>query len=103
MSGAIGTTTRFTLARDVRWRLVDGEVVVVVQQRGEVLGLNETASLAFERAAAGASFGDIVTSLLEELDVDERALTEDLRLFFAGLASDGLVTVATIDAPGGAP
>ena len=90
----IDPSSRFALASDVRYRVVDGEAVVVLQKSAEVLGLNGTGSRAFDLAARGSAFGEIVDDLGGELDVERAELERDLRAFFDLLLADGLLQVS---------
>ena len=86
----IQANSRFALKSDVRYRIIDEEVVVVVQGRGEVLGLNGTASAAFDLAARGSSFAEIITALLEELEVERLTLETDMRELLTALVADSI-------------
>ena len=96
MTGAeIAPRSCFALKSDVRYRLVDGEAVIVVQGRGEVLGLNDTGSRAFDLAAKGMPFADIVEQVHSEFDVDKKTLEQDLRDLLVQLSGDGLLTLSS--------
>ena len=82
---------KFRLASDVRFRVVDGEAVVISQERGEVLGLNGTGSEAFQLAANGHDLDAIIDSIANDHDAKRDVVAADLRTFFATLVSDGLL------------
>mgnify|MGYP001545421514 CR=1 FL=1 len=82
---------KFRLAADVRFRVVDGEAVVIVQERGEVLGLNGTGSTAFQLAADGHELDAIIDSIAVEHDAERDVVAADVRAFFATMVTDGLL------------
>ncbi|HEY4220179.1 MAG TPA: PqqD family protein [Myxococcota bacterium] len=84
---------RFALARSIRYRVIDDEAVVVLQQSAEVLGLNGTGSRAFDLAARGRTFKEIVDTIEGDTDVERGVLASDLRAFFADAVRDGLLEV----------
>jgi hypothetical protein len=75
----------FRVSPDVRWRVVDGEAVVVSQRSGEVLGLNETGARLLELIAGGADLADAVRTLADEfaaapdeIEADATSLAHEL-------------------------
>jgi len=63
------------------WRVLDREAVIVDLGSGTTLFLNETATVVWERLAAGATTVELTSLLCERFDVDEpRATAEVLGL-----------------------
>lgn len=77
--------------RDVRFRNVDGEAVVVRQSAAEVLVLNEVAARLLALADGTATVASWVESLAGEYEVDRAVLERDVLGFAAELVQDGLL------------
>jgi hypothetical protein len=71
---------------DVRYRLLDGEAVVLRQRAGEVLVLNEVASRILELADGEAPVGAWVEALAADYEADRTTLERDVVAFAAELA-----------------
>jgi coenzyme PQQ synthesis protein D (PqqD) len=102
-AGAPAIDLRTVLRRraDVRYRVVDGEAVVVLQGTAEVLVLNETASRLLDLADGSAPLAAIAEALLGEYDVAPDTLGRDLLDGARELAAAGLLE-AVAEAPAGA-
>ncbi len=81
-------------ARDLRFRRIDDEAVVVRQRAGEVLVMNETAARLLELADGRTSVADWVQVLAEEYEIDRRALERDVLAFAADLTEEGMLELA---------
>jgi hypothetical protein len=79
---------------DVRFRVLDGEAVVVLQEAAEVLVLNETASRLLELADGATPLAAIAKALEAEYDVMPEVLGADLVAGARELAAAGLLEVA---------
>jgi hypothetical protein len=77
--------------RDVRFRTVDGEAVVVRQSAAEVLVLNEVAARLLALADGTAPVASWVETLAGEYEVDRAVLEKDVLGFAAELVQDGLL------------
>ncbi|HBL29447.1 MAG TPA: hypothetical protein DD490_21655 [Acidobacteria bacterium] len=84
-------------ARDVRFRRIDDEAVVVRQRAGEVLVMNETAARLLELADGRARVADWIEVLAGEYDIDREALERDVLRFAAELAAEGLLEPVEVD------
>ena len=82
-------------SRDLRFRRIDDEAVVVRQRAGEVLVMNETAARLLELADGRASVADWVEVLAGEYDVDREALERDVLAFAADLATEGMLELVS--------
>ena len=78
-------------ARDLRFRRIDDEAVVVRQREGEVLVMNETAARLLELADGRSSVADWVDALAGEYEVDRAALERDILAFAESLADEGML------------
>jgi hypothetical protein len=78
-------------ARDLRFRRIDDEAVVVRQRAGEVLVMNETAARLLELADGRTSVADWVEVLAGEYEVDREALERDVLAFILDLAEEGML------------
>lgn len=102
-AGAPAIDLRTVLRRrsQVRYRVVDGEAVVVLQEAAEVMVLNETASRLLDLADGATPLGAIVEALLGEYDVAPEVLARDLIDGARELAAAGLLEeVAAREASG---
>jgi hypothetical protein len=78
-------------ARDLRFRRIDDEAVVVRQREGEVLVMNETAARLLELADGRSSVADWVDALAGEYEVDRAALERDILAFAESLTDEGML------------
>jgi hypothetical protein len=90
----IQLTTVLRRRADVRFRIVEGEAVVVLQEAAEVLVLNETASRLLALADGAAPLAVIAAALAAEYDVTPEVLAEDLVAGARELAAAGLLEAA---------
>ena len=73
------------LRKDVRYRLLLNEAVVIRQDAAEVLGLNLVGARVLELIDQGHGQNVILTSLAEEFDVAPRELEADVSAFLREL------------------
>jgi signal transduction histidine kinase len=78
-------------ARDLRFRRIDEEAVVVRQRAGEVLVMNETAARLLELADGRSRVADWVDVLAREYEVDREDLERDVLAFAVDLAEQGML------------
>lgn len=89
-------------ASDVRFRVVDREVVVVRQKSAEVLVMNEVAARLLALADGVHPVSHWLDVLVGEFEVDRATLESDVMSFAAELAAEGLLEiVAATEVPGG--
>jgi hypothetical protein len=88
---ALDPTRILKPSRDLRFRRIDDEAVVVRQSAGEVLVMNETAARLLELADGRTSVADWVEVLAGEYDVDREALERDVLAFADELAGEGML------------
>lgn len=87
------------LRRDVRYRLLDGEAVVVIQGSAEVLGLNGVGSRVLTLLDGRTSLRSAVEQLVSEYEVEPARLTDEVLAFGAELAAAGIVEANEPPAP----
>ena len=91
---AIDAATVLRPSRDIRYRRIDGEAVVVRQRAAEVLVMNEVAARLLDLADGRANVGAWVDALAREYDVDRETLERDVLTFAAELAAEGMLEIA---------
>lgn len=85
--------TRVRLSRDVIFREVAGEVVLLHLGTGVYFGLDPVGTRVWQLLAEGRSREQILEVLVGEYDVGERRAAADLEDFVAELREHGLVDV----------
>lgn len=80
---------------DVRFRVMDGEAVVLRQEDAEVMVLNEVGTRILQLADEGGSVDQIVALLLEEFEVGEDELRADTLEFLQDMVESGVLEVDT--------
>jgi hypothetical protein len=81
-------------AADVRYRLLDGEAVVIRQRAGEVLGLNPVGSRLLELIDGARDVEALVDELAAEFAADRGTIARDVEGFLAELVASGVVEPA---------
>jgi hypothetical protein len=79
---------------DVRYRIIDEEGVVVRQNAGEVLVLNDLATRILALADGVAPVAGWIDALLRDFDVDRPRLERDVLAFAGELVEQGLLEPA---------
>lgn len=82
-------------ARDLRFRRVDDDMVVVRQRSAEVLVLNDVAASLLELADGMTPISGWVEDLLYRYDVDRKTLERDVLTFADELTRDGMLEEAS--------
>ena len=78
------------LRGSVRYRLLDGEAVVVLQREAEVLGLNEVGSRLLTLLDGRTTLGGAIERLAAEYVVDRAILQREMLAFAADLIAHGV-------------
>jgi len=76
---------------EVRYRIVDGEAVVVRQRAGEVMVLNSTGARIMELVDGERPVTGIVDALGEEVEAPRATLEADVTAFLRELAEAGVL------------
>ena len=84
----------FRRTGEVRYRIVDGEAVIVRQRAGEVMVLNPTGARILELVDGERPVAAIVETLEAELDAERPALEADGEAFLLELSEAGVVEEA---------
>jgi hypothetical protein len=90
-SPAIAPSTVFRHCGDVRYRIIDDEAVVVRQEAGEVLGLNQTAARLLDLIDAKSTVSDLIDAMAEEFAIERTTLEHDVMKFLVELLGAGVI------------
>ncbi len=82
------------LGADVRFRVIDGEAVVVRQRAAEVLVLNEVGARILTLADGRSPVTGWLDALEAEFEIDRATLERDILGFAAELAAEGILEEA---------
>jgi hypothetical protein len=77
--------------KELAWREIEGEVVVLDLRQSHYLNLNPTGSLLWLMLADGATERQLLDKLVEEFDVEERTARDDVAVFLASCRENGLL------------
>ena len=91
----------YRIARDVRYRIIDDEAVVIRQTEGDVLVLNDVAARVLQLVGDGLSPAEIEDRVAGEYDAPEADIRTDVKRFFAELET--LQVIESIPATGDTP
>ena len=86
-----GATT-FAIPEHVLSRSAAGELVILDLATDEYYGLEDVGARAWQLLADGATFSEIVETLLGEYEVEPEVLRRDVADLLGGLVDAGLVT-----------
>lgn len=81
----------YRLRNDVRFRRVEDEGVVLVQENNEILGVSAVGIRFLELVDGRTGLDGIVERLLEELDVERALLEGDVNRFAGELLAAGVL------------
>lgn len=79
------------LARDVRFRRILDEAVVIRQDASEVMGLNHVGGRVLELLRDGVGESDMIATLANEFDVAPETLAADVAAFVDDLVASGVI------------
>ena len=82
---------RFRRGRDVRYRVVGGQAVVIVQEAGEAIVLNEVGTRVLELIDRQLTFQEIADDLCEQFEVAGETAVLDLERYLSELLEAGVV------------
>jgi hypothetical protein len=74
-------SSSFRIAKDVRYRVIDDEAVVVRQREGDVLVLNQVAARVLQLVGENLSPTEIGDRVVEEFEAPAKAIREDVERF----------------------
>lgn len=81
----------FHLCADVRYRVIGGQAVIIVQDAGEAIVLNEVGTRVLELVEGEHGFATIVDELCEQFDVERQQAETDLDDYLRDLVEAGVV------------
>jgi hypothetical protein len=87
----IGASSIFRLRSDVRYRIIDGEAVVVRQEEAEVIVLNSVGARVLELVRGGAPACRGFEALTKEYRVEPVELERDVLSFLGELVEAGVI------------
>ncbi|RYG74991.1 PqqD family protein [bacterium] len=93
------TSEAYRLCRSVRFRTVDGQAVVLHQDRGEVLVLSDVANDILSLIQKGTPPREWAPALLGSYGVEEDVLRSDITEFLDVLRTAGVVESIPISTP----
>jgi hypothetical protein len=88
---------RLRARRDIRFRTIGEEGVVIRQEAGEVLVVNEVGARVLALLDGRCSVDALVARLAEEFEVDAAVLRRDLAAYLEELLAGGVLEVVTSD------
>ena len=95
----VGTEDLLRPQRDVRFRIIDREAVVLRQEAAETLVLNEVGARILSLLDGATSIDSIVDQLEQEFEVERSVLDADCRQFLVELRDRGVLeTIAPREA-----
>lgn len=83
--------TILRLRDDVRFRLLGDEAVIVCQDSGEILAVNEIGAQVLSAIDGGTSVKAIIAGLETQYDVSPESLKEDIMAFIGELLDANVV------------
>ena len=91
MTSAPPGSPRYRRVADVRYRVLDGEAVVLRQRAAEVLGLNRVGSRVLELVDGETGVPELLDRLADEFEVERATLEADVRAFLDELVAAGVL------------
>lgn len=93
MSIPLSDSSEFSVPEHVLARSASGETVLLNLDNEHYYGLEGLGTRFWELVEAGTTFGEAVTALLREYEVEREALVADLTALVTDLHENGLVTL----------
>lgn len=90
-------TSVFRHSKDVRYRLIDDEAVVIRQDAGEVLGLNDIGARLLELIDGKRSVQGLLDRMADEFETDRSELEQDVLGFLKDLREAEVIEETTED------
>lgn len=76
---------------DAAFRIIDGEAIVVLPERGEVKVLNEVGSVIWELIDGSSSIDEISKKICKKYEVTEKTARSDVLSFLKQLTANGMI------------
>lgn len=90
---------KYTQNRDIAWRMVDGEAVLVVPSESRVMVLNETAGALWEVLETPKSAVEMAETLARRFEVDLETARLDVDEFVARFHEKNLINRIEEESP----
>ena len=87
-------STRFTLSSDARHRSIDGEGIIVRQDDGEVIVINEIGTNLVEKVKNGDCIKDMIDAISNDYEVGGADLEKDVFEYLIELHDLNIIVVA---------
>lgn len=81
----------FQILSDVRFRMIADEGVIIRQEIGEALLVNEVGARILEMLKDGVQTVDLIERLTQEFDIGHDQLTQDVYHYLTALEAAGVV------------
>jgi hypothetical protein len=90
---SIGEKTPICRAKSLLTAPVDQEMVMMDIKSGRYVGLDDIASVIWQRLETPRSFGELVDSLVADYEADRPVIADDVRALLVDMAAHGVVTL----------
>ena len=88
---SIGEETRIRRSESVLTAAVDKETIMMDVSSGRYVGLDDIASVIWQRLETPHTFGELVDSLVEDYDAERAVIAQDVRELLKEMATQGIV------------
>ena len=91
----IDANTTVTRNKDVAWRIIEGEAILISAEDSMLHSLDEVGTRIWELADGSNTIKDIAQKIFDEYEIDLETAQNDVVEFVANLASDKLNLLVT--------
>ncbi len=88
---------RLSLDPHSRFRVMEGEGIVILQAKAEVLVTNECGARILELIREGRRVRDIILIITDEYEIDAVSAKKDIELYVAELLDAGAIRYSTVE------
>ena len=85
---------RISKNRDVPWRIIEEEAILVDVKKGEVIHLNETGAKIWDLIDGKRSIGDIAKGICDIFEIDKETAQKDTSRFISEAVKKRLAVVS---------
>jgi hypothetical protein len=90
----LGRATVPVRTQGIAWQIVDGELVLLLIDNDELVGINESGAAIWDLTDGQRDVNSIASELADRYEVDPEATREDAQRFLDELTSLGAITWA---------
>ena len=83
--------TRVFKKRDIPWRIIEGEAIIVESDQGEIIHLNKTSAEIWDSIDGEKTVSDIIKHVCDTFDIKEKAAETDVLDFIKQLTDKKVV------------